>query len=99
MQGPLIDRFMPAAPSQFGDLPADPTGLLARTLPVAGNDAGINTNAVFEPRAFLHFADEPSKLADAFKQTGVQAVAVGRRRCIRPSTPPPPKVWLIPKPR
>jgi hypothetical protein len=77
MQGPLIDRFMPAAPSQFGDLPADPTGLLARTLPVPGNDAGINSNAVFEPRAFLHFADEPSKLADAFKQTGVQAVAVG----------------------
>jgi hypothetical protein len=28
MQALLIDRFMPAAPAQFPDLPAYPTGLL-----------------------------------------------------------------------
>jgi len=77
MQAPLIDRFMPAAPAQFPGLPADPTGLLAKTLPPPPDDVPVNANAVYEPRAFLHFADEPVRLADAFKATGVQAVSMG----------------------
>jgi len=78
MQAPLIDRFMPAAPSQFAGLPADPTGLLARTLPVASQDTEINQNAVYEPRAALHFADDPPTVADAFKANGVQNVSMAQ---------------------
>ena len=77
MQEALIDRFMPAAPAQFAGLAADPTGLLAKTLPPPPDVTDVNQNAVYEPRAYLHLADEPARLADAFKATGVQAVSIG----------------------
>ncbi len=39
LQGPAIDQFRATDPSEFADISLDPTGLLARTLPVPDKEA------------------------------------------------------------
>jgi hypothetical protein len=87
-QTSLIDRFQPAAPSQYGDLPADPTGLLARTLPPAADNVSINQNAVYETRAALHFADDPPTVAAAFQSAGVRSIAISQTTVYEALDPP-----------
>jgi len=53
--------------------------LLALTLPTDDKDAEINQNAVYEPRAALHFADDPPTVADAFKPPGEVVSLVNKR--------------------
>ncbi|MFZ0903969.1 MAG: hypothetical protein WAN71_08850 [Mycobacterium sp.] len=73
LQGPLIDRFQPTPADQFASLPADPTGLLARTVP--GN---LKEGAVLEPHAALHYRPNPIAAQQMFTSAGVQHVAVNR---------------------
>ncbi len=51
LQGPLIDKFQPTDPDQFLSLPLDPTGLVARTLPVPPAQATTMSNAAFDRAA------------------------------------------------
>lgn len=70
-QGPLIDRFTPTDPAKLAELPIDPTGLLARTLPVSVNVASVNQRAVYEPRGSLQFQTDPTRSAALFDTAGM----------------------------
>ncbi|HUO41205.1 MAG TPA: hypothetical protein VMU34_26710 [Mycobacterium sp.] len=76
-QGPLIDQFVPTDPAKFAELPADPTGLLAHTMPTPtypeGEDAFPPNPKVglYGPHAALHLQDDPLAVAAAFTTAGV----------------------------
>jgi hypothetical protein len=76
LQGPIIDQFRATDPSGFADISLDPTGLLARTLPVAAKDATTIQNTTYEQRGALHFQSDPTRSATLFSQTGTDLVAM-----------------------
>lgn len=75
VQGPRIDEFEPAPAEALADVPLDPTGLLAKTLPVAGS-AVPTKNAVYTRRGAMHFQSNPIASKTLFTDTGVTAVAM-----------------------
>jgi hypothetical protein len=78
LQGPVIDRFRATDPSEFADISLDPTGLLARTLPVPEKDATPIQNTTYEQRGALQFQSDPSRSATLFSQTGTDLVAMAK---------------------
>lgn len=77
LQAPLIDQFQPTDPEKFADLPRDPTGLLARTLPVPDKTATIVQNATFGQHGTLHFQSNPVTSAPLFNETGMDTMVRG----------------------
>jgi hypothetical protein len=73
LQGPRIDEFSPTDPAKLGDLPLDPTGLAARTLPLPKNKSATVYNGVWGPYASLHFAVDPVMAAPVNADAGVVA--------------------------
>lgn len=70
-QVPLLDQF-PATPLMLlPTQPLDPTGLLARSLPVAPADVTAELPGVYDARAALHFQDDPVASATLFADAGV----------------------------
>lgn len=78
LQGPLIDEFQPTDPAQFLTLPLDPTGLVARTLPIEPAQATTTSNAAYDPAAALQLEDEPIEAGPAFADASVDVVSVGQ---------------------
>lgn len=76
LQVPLIDRFQETPADQLANLPADPTGLLARTIPSTSDT--VNARAVYEPHAALHFRPNPVASQKMFTTAGVEHVVVNR---------------------
>ncbi|CDO08284.1 DUF7373 family lipoprotein [Mycolicibacterium cosmeticum] len=76
-QGPVIDGFTPTDLKGFADVPLDPTGLLARTVPQTG-DIAPTKNAVYPARAAMHFQTDPVASKTLFSDTGVTEVAMGK---------------------
>jgi hypothetical protein len=76
-QGPVIDQFKPADPGALADVPLDPTGLLAKTLPTAVGTSN-SKNAVYGVRGAMHFQSNPVASTTLFKDTGVTEVAMGK---------------------
>ncbi|MGV7354685.1 DUF7373 family lipoprotein [Mycobacterium kansasii] len=76
LQIPAIDHFEPTAPDQLASLPADPTGLLARTVPAT--DPDVNHAAVYDPLAALHFRADPPATQKMYGDAGIQRVSVDR---------------------
>ncbi|MGK2853533.1 MAG: DUF7373 family lipoprotein, partial [Microbacteriaceae bacterium] len=74
-QGPRIDEFQPAPPNALAEVALDPTGLLARTLPLTGSSA-LTKNAVYSTRGAMHFQSNPVASKTLFADTGVSAVAM-----------------------
>jgi hypothetical protein len=77
LQGPRIDGFTPTDPAQFVNLPRDPSGLLAKALPVPKGSANVNNNATWGAHAMLHYQDEPLVSAKVFGDAGVDVAVVG----------------------
>ncbi|WP_157896107.1 DUF7373 family lipoprotein [Mycobacteroides chelonae] len=73
----MIDGFAPTEVAALPNLPQDPTGLLARTLPIPeGKGSNINSKLVWDARTFLNFlADSPVEMSQLFKDTGLQFVS------------------------
>ena len=71
LQGPRIDGFTPTPPDKFADLPLDPGGVAARTLPPAKTDRQTVYQGVWGPYASLHYSTEPLKSAAANADAGV----------------------------
>ncbi|TXI51953.1 DUF7373 family lipoprotein [Mycolicibacterium mageritense] len=71
-----IDEFRATDPAQFGSLPVDPTGVLARTLPMPHENLTVQ-NGVYEPRAALHFEADPVTSAKLFAEAGMRMQGVG----------------------
>jgi hypothetical protein len=74
-QRPAIDEFTPGAIDAMADVPLDPTGLLARTVP-GGPDTPMTKNAVYSLRGALHFQSNPVGSNKLFTDNGVDAVAM-----------------------
>ncbi len=77
LQAPLIDQFQPTDPEKFADLPRDPTGLLARTLPVPEKTATVVQNATFGQHGTLHFQSNPVTASTLFSETGMDTMVRG----------------------
>lgn len=96
LQGPLIDHFQPTPPDRLADLPADPTGLLARTVPTT--DPDINRAAVYQPCAALHFMADPAAAEKMYADAGIQHVSVDRTtvlEAIDPTGAASAAQWLV----
>lgn len=78
LQGPAIDQFRATDPSEFADISLDPTGLLARTLPVPDKDATTIQNTTYEQRGALQFQSDPSRSATLFSETDTDLVAMAK---------------------
>lgn len=78
LQLPEIDRFRATDPSEFADISIDPTGLLARTIPVDEQQATVTQNTTYERRGALHFQNDPVRSAKLFSDTGTDLVAMGK---------------------
>jgi hypothetical protein len=78
LQGPAIDKFRATDPAEFGDISLDPTGLLARTLPVPDKEATTIQNTTYEQRGALQFQNDPSRSAPLFSETGTDLVAMAK---------------------
>lgn len=76
LQQPLIDTFTATPANQFAALPLDPTGLVARTLPLPPDQASSTTGAAYPPAAALHFDDDPVQTGPALSAAGVDEVAI-----------------------
>jgi hypothetical protein len=77
-QRPEIDKFRATDPSEFADISIDPTGLLARTIPVEEQDANPMQNATYEQRGALQFQSDPARSATLFSETGMDLVAMAK---------------------
>jgi hypothetical protein len=78
MQGPIIDQFRATDPAEFTDISIDPTGLLARTLPVGEKGATTVQNTTYEQRGALQFQNDPSRSATLFSETGMDLAAMAK---------------------
>lgn len=76
LQAPEIDKFRATDPSELADISVDPTGLLARTLPIDGRDPTFTKGGTYERRGALHFQSDPVRSAKLFSETGVDLVAM-----------------------
>lgn len=76
MQTPEIDKFRATDPSELADISTDPTGLLARTLPLDGRDPTFTKGGTYERRGALHFQSDPVRSEKLFSSTGVDLVAM-----------------------
>src|SRR4051812_21390819 len=61
LQVPLIDQFTPTDSARLAELPVDPTGLLARTLPISPTAASVNQLAVYQRRGSLQLQADPTR--------------------------------------
>ncbi|TDZ83239.1 hypothetical protein DE4585_02034 [Mycobacteroides salmoniphilum] len=76
----MIDGFAPTEAAALSNLPQDPTGLLARTLPIPeGKSSNINSKLVWDARTFLNFlSDPPAEMSQLFKGTGLQFISTSQ---------------------
>jgi hypothetical protein len=78
LQVPLLDAFTPTVPAQFATLPMDPTGLVARTLPLPPDEAISTSGAAYEPAGALHFESDPTIIGPALTDAHVDEVSINR---------------------
>jgi hypothetical protein len=78
MQGPAIDGFRATDPAEFADISIDPTGLLARTLPVPERQAMVFQNATYEQHGALQFQSNPVRSATLFSETGMDLMTMAK---------------------
>lgn len=75
LQQPLIDKFKPTPYDQLAQLPLDPDGLLARTLPKRSENEVVS-DGVYDAHGALHLEpDDAVHMQALFKSVGVQQVA------------------------
>jgi hypothetical protein len=77
LQGPRIDGFTPTDPAQLPNVPRDPTGLLAKALPVPKGAGNVNNNATFGGYGLLHYMDDPVTSAKTLSAAGVDVAVHG----------------------
>lgn len=77
-QIPRIDEFAPTEVNALADLPVDPDGLLARTLPAPKEFPALQPNGLtFDRAGALHFQSEPLTATTLFDQTNMDQWAYG----------------------
>lgn len=76
LQIPAIDSFTPTPPAELANLPRDPSGLLARALPVPPKGETFLNNATFGPRGMLHYESDPIAAGKVFRDAGVDVAVM-----------------------
>jgi len=71
LQGPAIDRYNPVDPAQFASVPRDPSGLLARAIPVPKGRSTPNSNMTLDAHGLLNFDGDPVASAKMYADAGV----------------------------
>lgn len=82
-QGPVIDLFQSTDPADFAEIPLDPTGLLARTLPLPNAEPTAAQNARYGRRGALHFQDDPARSSPLFGETVMDLAAMAKTTVYR----------------
>lgn len=75
LQLALIDTFKPAT-GQFSNVPLDPTGLLARTLPLPADQATTTSGATYPLAGALHLEANPVQTGPLLTAAAVDDVSV-----------------------
>jgi hypothetical protein len=78
LQVPLIDTFVPTEPAPLATLPRDPTGLLARTVPLKPGQGDSMTDADYDPAGAIQLEDNPIQAQTAMQDAGVDTVAISQ---------------------
>ena len=87
LQGPVIDKFHATDPSEFTDISLDPTGLLAKTIPVPDKQATTIQNTTYEQRGALQFQTDPARSAPLFTDTGMDLIAMAKTNVYQTKDP------------
>lgn len=77
LQLPLLDTFAPTPADGLAALPLDPTGLVAKTLPLPDDELTSTSEFAYQPGGALQFEDDPIKVGAAFTAAGVDYVSMG----------------------
>lgn len=77
-QGPVIDQFQSTDPALFAEIPLDPTGLLARTLPLPARERTVMQNARYGKRGALHLQNDPARSSALFDKTAMELAAMAK---------------------
>jgi hypothetical protein len=77
LQLPLLDGFQPTNPTFFPQLPLDPTGLVAHTLPTAPDEATPMSGSAYPPAGALHAEANPVLVGPQLSTAGVDEVSIG----------------------
>lgn len=75
LQVPQIDKFSPTAPDGFAVLPRDPTGLVARTVPLPPDQATSTSGGAYGPAGALHLEANPVQVGADLTAAGVDVVS------------------------
>lgn len=70
-QLPLIDQFTLTPLWQLAALPVDPSGLMARTVPLPPDEVTATLPGSYGPHATLHFQDDPTRSAPVLAASGL----------------------------
>ncbi|CAJ1578332.1 DUF7373 family lipoprotein [[Mycobacterium] wendilense] len=74
-QIPMLDGFTPTPVDQLAELPLDPDGVLARTLPLPPEiDPGVSVGT-YGPHGYLTYSADPVRDQELFEETGVTVIA------------------------
>ncbi|WP_186244498.1 DUF7373 family lipoprotein [Mycobacterium simulans] len=71
LQQPLIDKYTPPPVDQLAQLPIDPDGLLAHTVPPAQDNQTVE-DGVYDQLGIRHYQDDPARTQALFKSVGLQ---------------------------
>lgn len=77
-QLPLIDRFALTPLPQLAGLPIDPSGLVARTVPLPADEVTAALPGSYGPHGTLHFQNDPVRSAGVFAESGLINSAYAR---------------------
>ncbi|AEV73070.1 hypothetical protein MycrhN_2482 [Mycolicibacterium rhodesiae NBB3] len=78
LQVPLIDTFVPTAPTPLATLPRDPSSLLARTVPLKPGQGDSMSDADYDPPGATQLEHNPIQAGAAMQDAGVDTVAISQ---------------------
>jgi hypothetical protein len=78
LQVPLIDTFVATKPEALATLPRDPSGLLARTVPLKPGQGDSMSDADYDPAGAMQLEDNPIQAGPAMQDAGVDTVAISQ---------------------
>ncbi|MCV7192667.1 DUF7373 family lipoprotein [Mycolicibacterium brumae] len=81
-QIPLLEKYHPTPVADYANLPEDPTGLLAHTVPFNRDTSAYETRkeGTYGPQSALAYQGDPLAIAEAFESSGTTSVLIRRTR-------------------
>lgn len=83
LQKLAIDAFTATPAAELVNLPKDPTGLLARALPLAPKEESFTNNATLGPRAMLHQEPSATTASKMYADAGADVKVIGNATVVR----------------